>query len=113
MYLRPRSMFSRFVVEEKVTRINDMGRQVIEYVPTGEEILGVLSTIETFEREKFKHLSHEVKWGIVQRLGRPKAKVGDKLICGDKVYIVETVDNPANLSQWYVYWCSERFDLKG
>lgn len=105
-------MFSRFVVEEKQTRIDDMGRQAIEYVPTGEEILGVLSTIEPFEREKFKGIKSECDHAIVQRLGHIKCKIGDRLISANKVYLVKAIDNPGELSQWYVYYVAERQDLK-
>ena len=110
MYLRPRQIFERFIVEEKRTRIAPDGRQEVEFKPSGEEILGVISTIETFEREKFKGTKHEASHGIVQRLGRIKAKPGDRLINGDKKYIVSHIDNPGGLSQWYVYWVTERRD---
>ena len=110
MYLRPRQIFERLIVEEKRTRIAPDGRQIVEFVPSGEEILGVISTVETFEREKFKGLRHEASHGIVQRLGRIKAKAGDRLISGDRKFIVSHIDNPGGLSQWYVYWCNERFD---
>lgn len=110
MYLKPRSIFERFIVEEKQTRIDNMGRQEVEFKATGEEILGVLSTIETFEREKFKGLKHECSHGIVQRLGHVKAKVGDRLVSGNRKFYVVAIDNPAGISQWYVYYVSERFD---
>ena len=110
MYLRPRSLFEKFLVEEKRTRIAADGRQIVEFVPSGEEILGVISTIETFEREKFKGTKREASHGIVQRLGRIKAKAGDRLISGDRKFIVSHIDNPGGLSQWYVYWVQQRFD---
>ena len=110
MYLRPRQIFERFIVEEKKTRIAPDGRQEVEFKPSGEEILGVISTIETFEREKFKGTKHEASHGIVQRLGRIKAKPGDRLISGDRKFIVSHIDNPGGLSQYYIYFCNERFD---
>jgi len=110
MYLRPMMIAEKFIVEEKRTRIAPDGRQIVEYKPSGEEILGVISTIETFEREKFKGTKHEASHGIVQRLGRIKAKAGDRLISGGRKFIVSHIDNPGGLSQWYVYWCNERFD---
>lgn len=111
MYLRPRQIFQTFVVEEKLLRLSPEGRQVVEFVASGAEIQGVVSTIEPFQREKFKAIKNEIKYGIVQHLGTPRAKVGDRLVCGDKKYYVETIDNPAGVGQFYVYWCSERFDL--
>ena len=112
MYLRPRSIYEKFLIEEKRTRIDPNGRQVTEFKPTGEEILGVVSTAEPADREKFKGLKHEVDSVIIQKLGRTKAKVGDRLIKGSKIYYVEAIDNPAGLGQFYLYWCSERFDTK-
>ena len=110
MYLRPMSIAERFLVEEKTTRIDNQGRQIVTFTPTNEEILGVISTIETFEREKFKGTKHEASHGIVQRLGRIKAKPGDRLINGDRKFIVSHIDNPGGLSQYYIYFCNERFD---
>ena len=104
------SIAERFLVEEKTTRIDNQGRQIVTFTPTNEEILGVISTIETFEREKFKGTKHEASHGIVQRLGRIKAKPGDRLINGDRKFIVSHIDNPGGLSQYYIYFCNERFD---
>lgn len=112
MYLRARSLFEKFLVEEKRTRIAPDGRQIVEFVPSGEEILGVISTIETFEREKFKGVRNECDHAIVQKLGHIKAKIGDRLIAANKVYLIKEIDNPGGLSQWYVYWVAERRDLK-
>lgn len=112
MYLRPRSIYEKLLIEEKRTRIDPSGRQVVEFKPTGEEILGVVSTAEPADREKFKSLRHEVSHVIIQHLSRLKAKVGDRLVKGDKIYYVEATDEPAGLGQWYLYWVSERFDSK-
>ena len=112
MYLRPRSIYEKLQIEEKITRLNETGRQVVEFKPTGEEILGVVSTAEPADREKFKGLKHEVSHVIIQHLSRLKAKVGDRLIKGDKIYYVEATDEPAGFGQWYLYWCSERYDTK-
>ncbi len=111
MYLKPRQIFEKFLVEEKISRINDIGRQAVEFKATGAEIFGVVSSAEPYEREKFKGLKHEISHVIIQKLGAIKAKVGDRLINGEKIFCVEAVDNPAGLGQWYLYYVSERFDL--
>lgn len=112
MYLRPRSIFEKFLVEEKLTRINEIGRQVVEYKPTGEELFGVVSSAAPLEIERWKQLSHDVTHTIVQKLGRIHAKVGDRLVKEDKIYLVEAIDNPAGLGQWYIYFVKERADVK-
>ncbi len=112
MYLRPRQIFEKFLIAKKKTRIDEVGRQRIEFTATGEEILGVVSTAEPKEIEKWSSLKHEITHEIIQRLGAVKANVGDVLIKEDKHYLVQAVDNPAGLGQWYIYYCLERADLK-
>ena len=111
MYLRPRSIFEKFLVSEKISRLDERGREVVEFKPTGEEIFCVVSKADSNEREKLKSLKHEVSHVLVQRYGRAQAKVGDLLICGTRNFIVEAVDNPAALGFWFLYYCTERFDL--
>lgn len=111
MYLKPRQVFEQFLIEEKRTRINDIGRQMIEYVATGEEIFGVVSSAEPHEVEKWRALKHEISHVIIQHLGRAKAAVGDRLINGEKKYLVEAVDNVIGAGQFYLYYVKERFDL--
>lgn len=112
MYLRPRTIMEKFLVEEKRTRIADNGRQTIEFVPTGEMILGVISIVEPHEVEKWKATKHDVTHSIVQHLGHIKAKVGDRLVKGDKIYIVQAIDEPVGIGQFFVYYVNERADLK-
>lgn len=112
MYLKPRSIFERFLIERKQTRISDTGRQAIEYSATGDEILGVISSLKQNEVEKFKALKHEVDCVIIQRLGAIKANVGDRLVKADRKYYVESVENPAGVSQFYLYFCNERKDVR-
>lgn len=111
MYLRPRQIFEKLQVAEKVTRLDDRGRSAIEFKPTGEEILGVVSSAEPREIERWKSLSHEISHVVIQHLGRIKAKVGDMLIKADKKFLVQAIDDPAGLGQFYILYCLERFDL--
>lgn len=112
MYLKPKSILEKFLVERKQNRISDIGRQAAEYVATGDEILGVVSSLKTNEVEKWKSLKHEVDCVIIQKLGMVKAEVGDRLIKADRQYHVEAVINAAGLGQYYLYFCSSRFDLR-
>ena len=111
MYLRPRQIFEKFLVTAKITRLNDSGRSVVEFKPTGEVLFGVVSSAEPKEVERWKTLSHTVTHVIIQHLGRVKAKVGDCLIKGEKFYLVQAIDDPAGLGQFTIYYCEERFDL--
>ena len=111
MYLRPRQIFEKFLVTEKITRLNDIGRSVTEFKPTGEVLFGVVSSAEPHEVEKWRALKHEITHVVIQHLGHVKAKVGDCLIKGEKKFLVQAVDDPAGLGQFTIYYCEERFDL--
>ena len=111
MYLRPRSIFTKFLVSEKVSELNDIGRQVVKFRATGDEIFAVISSAEPKERERWHSLGHNITHEVIQHLGRAKAKVGDILITGDRKFIVQAVDDPAVIGQWFIYYCEERFDL--
>lgn len=112
LYLKPKSIFEKFLVERKRDRISEIGRQKNEYVATGDEILGVISSLKTNEVEKFKSLKHDVDCVIIQKLGAVKANIGDRLIKADRQYHVEAVENAAGLGQFYFYYCNSRFDLR-
>ena len=111
MYLRPRQIFERFLVEEKIDRLDARGGQCSEYKPTGEAVFCVVTRADPTEIEKMKSLHHDVSHVLVQRGGRAKAKVGDRLIGGERKFLVQAVDNPGGIGQWYAYFCNERFDL--
>ena len=112
MYLRPRQLFAKFIVEEQISRVDANGRIVKEFHPTGEQLFGVVSSVNPDEVEKWHGLKHEVTHKIVQRLGTVKAQIGDKLICGDKVFLVEAFDDVLNLGQWRIYFVTQRGDVK-
>lgn len=111
MYLRPRQIGEKFIVQEKITRVDETGRTVIEFKPTGEILFGVLSYLNPVEVEKWSGTKHESTDVIVQRFGRTKAAVGDKLVQGDKVYLVQSIEEVAN-SGWRLYYVKERGDLR-
>ena len=111
MYLRPRQIGEKFIVEEKITRVDETGRAVVEFKPKGEILFGVLSQLNPKEVEKWQGTKHEATDVIIQKFGRTKANVGDKLIKGDKVYLVQSLEEVAN-SGWRLYYVKERGDLK-
>ena len=111
MYLRPRSLFEKLLVEEKLTRVASNGRVEIEYKATGAEIFGVIASAEPHEIEKWKSLKHEVTHVIIQHLGHIRAQIGDRLVKEDKKYLIKGVDNPAGIGQFYTYFVEERNDI--
>ena len=83
----------------------------MEFV-TNAELFGVISTVEPHEVEKWSGLKHTITHKIVQHLGAARAQIGDKLITADKIFFVEAVDDISGLGQFFVYFVSERADVK-
>lgn len=110
MYVRPRSIFEKFSVSEKVTRLSEIGRTVVEFKDTGKILFGVLSITTSYEGQKFDGLKHSASHYVVQR-GAPKAKIGDMLVQPDRKFLVKSVENPAGLGQWTTYLVDERADI--
>lgn len=110
MILRPRQLFEKFLVEEVQARADQSGRVVKCFAPSG-ELFGCISTVTPNEAEKLSGLKHKVTHQIVVRFGRSDVKSGDKLIRGDKVYLVETVDDISRLGQFTIIYVTERGDL--
>ena len=111
MYLKPRQIFQKFQVETKWTRVDSSGRQLVEFKPSEMIILGVLCTIEPYEREKLFGMKHEADCKIVQHNGGIRAQVGDLLVSGDRKFLVKAVETPAGLGYWQIYYATERSDL--
>ena len=111
MYLRPRSVFEKFIVEERIKNLDDRGSPIVRFRPTGEILFGVISITTPVEVEKYKTLRHEISHFIVQRGGYVKAKVGDLLVKEDKKFLVQAIENVAGMGQWYYYLVNERHDL--
>ena len=111
MYLRPRQIGEKFIVQEKITRVDETGRAVVEYKQNGTILFGVLSYLNPTEVEQWQGTKHFASDVIIQKFGRTKANVGDKLVQGDKVYLVQSIEEVAN-SGWRLYYVKERGDLR-
>ena len=109
MYLRPRQIGEKFIVEEKITRVDETGRAVVEFKPKGEILFGVLSQLNPKEVEKWQGTKHFASDVIIQKFGRTKAKVGDKLINGETVYLIQSIEEVAG---WRLYYVKERGDMR-
>lgn len=110
MYLRPRMLFEKFLVHEKITRLDEIGHPRVKFKPTGEILFGAVSITTPAEVEKYKALRHEVTHTIVQRGGRPMANVGDLLVNAHEKFLVQDVETVAG-GQWYWYQVNRRSDL--
>lgn len=112
MYVRPRSMVESFIVESKTQSLNEIGRvnTKFEYKATGEVIHGILAGATTTEVEKWKQLQHEVSHTIVDRFNDVKAKEGDRLINGSRVFYVQGVDDVSMFGYYTLYYVKERND---
>lgn len=111
MFLSPRRFVEKFLVEEKRTRLDEFGNQRVTFEPAG-DLSGIISSVNPQERERYKGLKHVVAHKIVQHLGTARARIGDRLIKADKIYFVEDINDVSNLGLFYIYYVSERSDVK-
>ena len=109
MYLRPREVFSRFLVEESVSRVDEGGRVVKDFQPVG-ELFGALTSTNPHEVEKFHGLKHDATHKIVVRWGRVDLKAGDRLVRGDEIYLVQAAEDAAG--QFTIVYVTKRGDLR-
>lgn len=111
MYLRPGNFLKQFIVEEYVSGIDKTGRPKVSYTKDGMKMLkGVLAEATPEQTERFKQLAHPISHTIVQR-GRPKAKAEDKLILGNRVFLIQGIDEPGSVGVCTLYYVEERFDI--
>lgn len=109
MYLRERGLFEKYPVEERITRIGEFGRQVAEFKLTDRVIFGLQEHLSPEEKERWRGLKHVADSCILERGNNPKAKVGDKLIKGERKYLISAVE-PIGIF-WTQYFVTERHDL--
>lgn len=105
--MRPRLTFDDFELHERLTRIDEAGRQRCEYKSVG-LIRGCISSTDSFEREKFGGMKHDNAIRIIQR-GGSEGHVGDLLVRLDRKYLIAHVELPPD--GWRIYHCTERNDL--
>ena len=111
IYLRPGNLYKEFTIETCETVINDNNRSVTMYKDTGMALKGMLAMATTQEIQKFGNLEHPIDHTIVQQ-GRPKAKPEDKLIFGNRVFLIRAIDEPGSIGICTIYYVEERMDVK-
>ena len=108
MYLRPRNAFERFLVQSKVSRADSSGRVTVEFKDNG-FLFAAIDTLHPHEVEKWRALKHQVDVVLIQHGGEKSANIGDRLIGGARIFLIQHVE--PTLGGWHLYYCQERFDL--
>lgn len=115
MYLRPGNLGKDFLVKRKKESISEDGTPYFEYVDMGVLIRGALADADTNMNDRKKHLwdqeQHSLTHTIVCR-GKPVAKKGDLLICGDRYFLILLADDTGDLGVATIYYAEERNDLR-
>ncbi len=112
MYLRPGNLYKDFIIEENVSGIGPNGRPNTSYKDDGVNMLkGVLAEADPRQKMRWEQLQHPITHTIVQN-GKPKAKAEDKLVLGDRVFLVRGADEPGSLGVCTIYYVEERMDVK-
>lgn len=108
MYVRPGNLFKDFTVEHNVPTVTGTGRVANSYCGDGAEILkGCLAEATDEERANHKQKEHIVTHTIVQA-GPPKAKRGDKLVLGERIFHIVDIDGAGALGISTIYYVEER-----
>jgi len=112
MYLRPGNLYKDFIIEENVTGVNSSGRPKTSYEGDGTKMMsGVLAEADNRQKMRWEQLQHPITHTIVQN-GKPHAKAEDKLILGERVFLVQGVDEAGSLGIVTIYYVEERMDVK-
>lgn len=112
MYLRPGNLYKSFVVEENRTITGKNGRPRTTYTRDGNRTLrGALAEATNQQRIEWQQLQHPITHTIVQD-GRPKAKPEDKLILGNRVFLIQGVQEPGSIGVCTIYYVEEREDVE-
>ena len=112
MYFKNGRLFENFIVEEKTQTLDKSGRPKtnFEFKATGEIIRGVIANAKASEIEKWKESQHLITHTILQKLGKIKAKSGDRLVNGSRFFYVVGVDDVAMRGYFILYYVEERND---
>ena len=111
-YNRPEQLWKHFFIEGREQTPNERGRVVGSYLTDdAEPFLAILCGANPEQQSQFKQLGHTISH-VISHEGEPKAKEGDRLISGNKVYLIRSIDNPGEMGLWTLYYCDERKDIQ-
>lgn len=112
MYLRPGNLYKSFVIEKNTASIGRTGRPKTSYEENGSDTLrGALAEASTQQKVEWQQLQHPITHTIVQD-GRPKAKAEDKLVLGNRVFLIQGVEESGSIGVCTIYYVEERMDVK-
>lgn len=77
----------------------------------GTDPVPVLEEATPKQKFEWKQLQHPISHTVVQD-GRPKAKAEDKLVLGERVFLIQGVDDPGSIGVCTIYYVEERMDVK-
>lgn len=111
-YLRPGNLFHEFVIESGSQQIGSFGRPGRKYDgETRNTLKGALADATTADKERWSQLQHPITHTIVQA-GAPKAKAEDKLVLGDRIFLIHAVDDCGGAGITTIYYAEERMDVQ-
>lgn len=112
MYVRPGNLFKEFIVESNRQSVTGTGRVVNNHGGDGAVTLkGCLSEASGEDRTNHSQKEHVVTHTIVQA-GKPRAKRGDRLVLGNRVFYIVDIDDAGALGISTIYYAEERRDAK-
>ncbi len=111
MYLRPGNLVKDIIVEPVREIADSMGRPKKSYdADAGIMFKGVLAAATPTEQIRWAQREHPITHTIVS-YDKPRAKAEDKLVLGDRVFLVKGVDDADSLGIATIYHVEERTDL--
>ena len=112
MYLRPGNLYKDFLIETNKVEIGTTGRVKTQYEESETRMIkGILAEADERQKIRFSQLGHPVTHTIIQEGGR-KAKPEDKLVLGDRVFLIKGVEEAGSLGIATMYYAEERMDVK-
>lgn len=112
MYVRPGNLFKEFIIENNKQVVTSTGRVANSHGGDGTKTLkGCLADASDEDRTNHNQKDHVITHTVVQQ-GSPKAKRGDKLVLGGRVFYVVDVDDAGSLGISTIYYVEERRDAK-
>lgn len=112
MYLRPGNLLHEFTVEEYVEGVDSRGRPVSSYKQEGCPVFkAVLAAASANEQIRWEQRGHPVTHTVVH-YGKPACKQGDKLVLGDRVFLVQAIDETGTVGVATIYYVEERKDIE-
>lgn len=110
--LRPGNLYKEFVIEDNKADIGKTGRATASFSGDGSRTLkGALAEATPKQKVEWQQLQHPISHTIIQD-GRPKAKAEDKLILGERIFLIQGIDDPGSIGVCTIYYVEERMDVK-